>query len=376
MLDEDNCWFGKNSDREAAEPQRVEWHDPWTGDSNQKATYLQIDVPDKRHAAWLSRPDWMWGAEMGVNEHGVAIGNEAVYTRLISRCSSALLGMDLVRLGLEQGRSADDALEVITDYLQRYGQGGPAGFRDKNFRYDNSFLIADANGGWQLETAGQFWVAKKLNQNNPVIAISNDLSIGCDYTLCSDSLPDLARKSGYWNGRGDFNFRKAFATWFMPWAARSVKRRDCNLKALDNLDKRQPVAPQLAQILRQHKAGTKHSSNADVCMHEKGLLRPSQTTQSMICHLSGRGSKTWMTGGSAPCISLFKPLHGEQKNWLGQHPGFWDDWLHIYNKTEVDQNLKVKLQQHNRTVEEQLWEAGESQALALQDDWWRSVSQL
>ena len=373
FLDENGCWFAKNSDREPDEPQRVEWHDNCVGNGLQKTTYIEVVVPEKRFATWLSRPDWMLGAEMGVNEQGVAIGNEAVFTRLINRKTSKLLGMDLLRLALEQSNSADQALSVITSYLQKYGQGGAAGYRDKSFFYDNSFLIIDAKGGWQLETAGNFWVAKKLNRNNRSITISNDLSIGSDFDCYSDSLMDKAKKAGYWNGKGDFNFKKVFSTWFMPWVGHAQKRQSSNLQKINTLDKTINLAPQIADLLRQHKMGKIHSSNADVCMHATGRLRPSQTTQSMICHLSDSGFKTWMTAGSAPCISLFKPILKPVSDWLLQQPNFWEDWYSVYRETEANKQFKNKLQKYNQQIEAQLWYLDENEVSPLLEKWWQQV---
>ena len=79
--------FGKNSDREPNEAQVLEFY---PGSSYKKGdqiscTYLSIPQVSKTNAILISRPFWMWGAEIGANEHGVVIGNEAVWTKMPRR---------------------------------------------------------------------------------------------------------------------------------------------------------------------------------------------------------------------------------------------------------------------------------------------------
>ena len=100
--------FGKNSDREPNEAQHLA-HIPaadHTPDSRVKCTY--IDIPQVWHtfAVLLAKPFWMWGAEIGANEHGVVIGNEAVFTKVPYHKAGALTGMDYLRLALERAQTA------------------------------------------------------------------------------------------------------------------------------------------------------------------------------------------------------------------------------------------------------------------------------
>ena len=69
-------YFAKNSDRSPNEIQVTEFHPRKEGLSGEvQCTYISVPQTEHTHAVLLSRPAWMWGAEMGVNEFGLCIGN-------------------------------------------------------------------------------------------------------------------------------------------------------------------------------------------------------------------------------------------------------------------------------------------------------------
>lgn len=294
LLDGDAVWFAKNSDREPSEPQPVVRLAAVRGDGTRtlRTTYLEIPQVADRHAAILSKPAWCWGAEMGVNDAGVAIGNEAIFSRTAT-LAPALLGMDLVRLGLERAATATQAVEIMTTLLEAHGQGGPAGFQDRGFCYDNSFLVADAREAWVLETAGRSWAARRVERH---CAISNQLTLHRDHARRSGDLP------------ADADFARRFDTRLMPYFAASARRR-----AQSHADLERPGSGsfvRMAAQLRRHAHGgddPARGSNADVCMHAAGFIRRHQTTGSMIVRLTAQGPLALFTGTSAPCLTIFRP---------------------------------------------------------------------
>lgn len=151
--------FAKNSDRPPTEPQIMRWNPSRRDADVTRTTYIEVEAHDGDTVACaLSMPDWCWGAEHGVNEVGVAIGNETIYTTLDPRdAPNALIGMDVVRLGLERATSALNAVQVMSELITRYGQGG-SGHDTRNGErprpYWSSFLIADAHDAWVMETSG------------------------------------------------------------------------------------------------------------------------------------------------------------------------------------------------------------------------------
>jgi len=390
-------YFAKNSDREASEPQIVCYipAKKHVANTTFQATYISLLQISSTYGVILSKPTWMWGAEMGVNDRGVVIGNEATFTKLVEKKGSALLGMDLVRLGLERGNSAAHAMQCITKLLEAHGQGGPAGFRDKSFRYDNSFIIADSGEAWILETAGRHWVAKQIANFG---AISNALTIEEDFDLCSKGLIDFARNNGYFSGRGDFSFAGAFDTRFMKRMGCAQQRRNSSRVSLETMfSKKTASFPSLAASLRQHASHSPHFSrhnNRDVCMHAGGISRPSQTCGSMIVRL--RKNKTpqlMMSGTSAPCLSLFQPVWfpgaGLDKQSIFTDEGseerddFWLRFEKVHRRALIDHEFRSLLGESRDELERNLFalmegsgsiEGGAARAEQWHSHWATAVS--
>uniref|UniRef100_A0A8C2CLV5 Secernin-2 n=1 Tax=Cyprinus carpio TaxID=7962 RepID=A0A8C2CLV5_CYPCA len=222
---EDYVIFGKNSDRPRDEVQEVVYYpsSSHAPGSTVQCTYISIPQAEHTHAVVLSRPAWLWGAEMGANEHGVCVGNEAVWTKEPVDPEEALLGMDLVRLGLERGDSAWAALKVITGLLEQHGQGGACREAPEPFSYHNTFLLVDRQEAWVLETAGKLWAAQKVTEG--VKNISNQLTIGTEICAEHAELRAVAQAQGWWSGEGDFSFSAVFSPDNPPARMEMAKKR-------------------------------------------------------------------------------------------------------------------------------------------------------
>ncbi|MDX2039642.1 MAG: C69 family dipeptidase [Acidobacteriota bacterium] len=302
-------WFGKNSDREPGEAQIVE-HLParkFASPSKLQCTYVELPQAAEIYEVVLSRPFWMWGAEIGANSRGLAIGNEAVFTKLPVP-KTGLTGMDLLRLALERTATAREALETITRLIAEIGQGGLCGYRHKGFRYHNSFIIADPTEAWVLETADKHWAAERVRG---VRTISNVLTIGKDFDLISDEAFTFAKAKGWCKSANDFDFAKAFGDPFYSFTSAGDIRRACTHRRLMLSDGKIGRADFFA-ALRDH-AGQTPEAGLRLqmpCGHASWMKtrQSGQTTSSMVSRLDASGSMHWLTGTSSPCLSLFKPF--------------------------------------------------------------------
>lgn len=305
--------FGKNSDREPNEAQNL-CHIPaqkYELGARVKCTYISIPQVVETNAVLLSKPFWMWGAEMGVNEHGLAIGNEAVFTRLPYEKGPALTGMDLLRLALERAAAARTAVHIIADLIETFGQGGNCGFRHKLF-YHNSFLLADPESVWMLETAGRHWAAKQIDG---IYAISNKLTLENSWDLASEDLVAFAVQKGWCRSAEDFSFARCYSDFLYTKFSSSEHRRARAVTRLNASQGRLGVADFFA-ILRDHGDAAPGFFRPDqglfqpqICNHAGwGPVRISQTTGSLVSRLTSGAATHFVTGTAAPCTSLFKPL--------------------------------------------------------------------
>jgi dipeptidase len=287
--------FAKNSDRHPDECQHLRVYPARDWDSGAAVRCQYLTLPQVRHTYRVlgSQPFWLWGFEHGVNERGVVIGNEAIWTTA-PRQQVGLLGMDLVRLGLERGATARQALDVMTALLEEHGQGGSPRHNDPRAAcYDSSFILADPHEAWVLETSGRDWAARRVEG---AYSISNRPCLGSDFDLASATL----------RGRPGLDFARDLGEYTAHPQTSGRTRCARSRQLLQERAGRIGVADMMA-FLRDHGGAAETQAPAtfapSICAHPG----TGQTAASMVAHLHPDGIIAWCSLVT-PCTSVFLPF--------------------------------------------------------------------
>jgi dipeptidase len=305
--------FAKNSDRPADECQPLELHARIDKTTSTETHCQFVTLPEAdvvyRHVG--SRPWWCWGYEHGFNEHQVVIGNEGLGSKFEPWTESKLVGMEILRLGLERGKTAREAVDVMTGVITEYGQGkfdNDAGVRT----YDNGYIVADPKEAYVIETAGHQWVVKRVED---AIGISNVYSVETDYDEVSPGAEAIAREKGWWQGDGTFNFADAFSKADRTeGSGASRRKRSCALLSARSgkIDPRSMMA-----TLSDHSDAVQPDEEyqtdlrqGGICVHFNEDGTGGNTAASLVADLCNDGSRlpVYWCSFYSPCLGLFLPI--------------------------------------------------------------------
>jgi len=306
--------FAKNSDRKQGECQPFVQFPAahYARGDSVRCTHIEIAQVSETYRVMGHSPWWVWGFEHGVNEHAVAIGNHTVFSNEPVEEAAGLIGMDVVRLGLERGRSSREALEVIAGLLEAHGQGGSA-LAPGAAGYHNSFLLADPVEAWILETSGRHWAARRTQLD----ALSNHLCTADDWEIASRDLDAFAREQGFWKAKERVDVAAAYRNPHVPGRLSEGRRR--RARGLLAGGRGALTRASLAALLRDHGGATRlppdHLTPQDdgyytLCMHSEPV---GTTTASLLVELPEDASEArpwpvWIGFGS-PCVGILLPVY-------------------------------------------------------------------
>lgn len=307
--------FAKNSDRPAIECQPLVQRARETHPAGASTKCQFVELPEVtttyRHIG--SRPYWCWGYEHGFNEHQVVIGNEGLASKY-EFDSPKLIGMELIRLGLERAKTAAEAVTVMTGLITRYGQGKFS--NDQEVRtYDNGYIIADPKEAYILQTAGHEWAVKQVQG---AVGISNVYSIEEDWDRLSSNGADEAIAQGWWTDpSARFNFSEAYSREANRSVGSGAMRRGRSCAVLSRYASSIDVQTMMA-LLSDHSDGsvpdepfqTEISGGTSICVHHDDKGEGGNTAASLVAHLCDDGSRlpVYWCSFYSPCLAVFLPM--------------------------------------------------------------------
>jgi hypothetical protein len=271
---------------------------------------------------------------MGINSAGVAIGNEAVFSRF-KPARDGVLGMDILRAALGTAASAMEAVEFICRFVESHDQGGNGAYKGSLY-YDNSFLISDPAGAYIVETAGRRWAWRAAG---PSDAISNAYCIGTDFkrldaqTRKEISPVDERMACADEGEPGRHGVKESFKTHvenrFYLRFSKGEERRALSTSLLGGFAAADPAARSIVDfldILRSHgpydprKPWSGHMKS--LCVHPGGVPASATTASLAVEYRKGGSALIWFPASPTPCLSLYKPVILEKGEFIPLWTGY------------------------------------------------------
>jgi dipeptidase len=242
-------WVGQSDDGEGAGDPRLVWVPPLDWPPNSlRPVYDYEDYPrlvdtDRRVPAYypsarlpnrtknlmghIPQVDHTYGyyeADYAIsNEHGLSFGESTcsarTYAAPVHQNGTALLAMyELSRLAAERTRTSRSAVLLMGAMAEKYGFWGTAPVVG-----GESILVSDASEQYIFHvlaesnsTGGAIWAAQRIPPDHATI-VSNAFVIGNidannpDDFLFSSNMHSVARKNGWWDGKGQLHFTRTFS---------------------------------------------------------------------------------------------------------------------------------------------------------------------
>ena len=172
-LTDDGVLFAKNSDRDPNEAQVLRWYPAQRARPRRRlSVHVERDRPGAAHLRRPAQPavvdvgrrDGRQRARRGDRQRGGVHPRRRPERGRTPRCWAWTCSGS----GWNAAATAEEAVGVIVELLERHGQGGSCSHEHPRFTYDNSFLVADPDGAFVLETAGRRWATERGARTGPL----------------------------------------------------------------------------------------------------------------------------------------------------------------------------------------------------------------
>lgn len=193
-------WLVKASLYEAGEtlqvpyvtiPQVEETYQYWASGNALATTGLGIAAEQRPYDSVL----------VGMNQWGVTMSCNWAYSKEENLPEKGIRRYAIRQLILERARTAKDAVLLVGNFIEKYGQADWGGL---------DYCLADPNEAWVIETTSNHWAARRV-KDDEILVVANYFVIGEDFDLSSEGLLEYAEEQGWYNPEKEvFNFRKVY----------------------------------------------------------------------------------------------------------------------------------------------------------------------